>query len=296
MAEEPTRERVSPEIALPPVNTLLRMSIGTRVAADDEDRMPEVSTRVENVVPGPDGNPVGAELLVAAPRFAGDLDVPLPTTPCEVTWLTARGIHELPTGFVRVEAEDGLRMWRLRVTGPAYRVQRRRYFRVTCAFPVTLRVTERPGDTDTPADDETRPGDRPLSPSRPNRAGAQNLSAWQRAGGIVARQDQEKEAEPEEVPLIGHTVDLSEGGARCAIKGPLLEAGTKVALSLMLGEERVEATAVVLRAIENASGTASAPDLYELAVSFENPDEYGDKLRRIVFAEQIRARRMSQEG
>ena len=65
MAEEPTRERVSPEIALPPVNTLLRMSIGTRVAADDEDRMPEVSTRVENVVPGPDGNPVAdAEVLV----------------------------------------------------------------------------------------------------------------------------------------------------------------------------------------------------------------------------------------
>ena len=49
----------------------------------------------------------------------------------------------------------------------------------------------------------------------------------------------------------------------------------------------IEATAMVIRARPGDSGQ---PDLYELALCFEDPDTYGDALRRIVFAEQLRSR------
>lgn len=242
MAEEDTvRERAAPADAIPPVNTLVRVNLST---GPDEDHQVEASSRVEDVVTTRPGNPTGVELLVAAPRFSGDVDRPERDTPCLVTWLTQRGIHELPTVYRGSErVHDTVRVWRLRVTGPAYRVQRRRFFRVPCSFPVVLhRDTEQ-----APAADAER-------------------------------------------TLSGFTLDLSEGGARCAVNGPALESGARVRLSLAIDGELLEAPAVVIRAEQ---GGAGQPDRYELALCFEASDAYSDALRRIVFAEQLRSRRLA---
>jgi hypothetical protein len=74
------------------------------------------------------------------------------------------------------------------------------------------------------------------------------------------------------------------------VRGPLLESGAKIYLSLHVDEKVIEATAMVIRARPGDSGQ---PDLYELALCFEDPDTYGDTLRRIVFAEQLRSRRLT---
>lgn len=113
---------------LPPVNTLVRLDVG--------------STRAPLAVALPsrvDGSGDG-ELLLAAPGYVGDLDPVGPGTPITVRWAGPRGLNVLPGEIVAVE-RVGARRWRVRPAGPPEVDQRRRYVRA----PVTAQIALVPG-------------------------------------------------------------------------------------------------------------------------------------------------------
>ncbi len=152
-----TRELLPADTALPAVNTLLRLLLGpggsnalvdavTRVAlgqapdADGrvDDGMADLPTRVEDVIPAQRrGRP--ARVVIAAPRYVGDLEQPPSGAPCALVWATQRGVIELPTAYLDAHTLDqGLRVWALEVTGDAVRIQRRSFVRVPISVSVTV--------------------------------------------------------------------------------------------------------------------------------------------------------------
>ena len=137
-------EIVPPGTVLPEINSLLRIAVGRSEDPADGLRACDVPSRVEDVE---DVLPGRHRVLVATPRYAGDVEAPDPGTACTLTWTALSGIVELPTAFDGVvlartaPAVDDpalLKLWWLRVTGDAVRVQRRDYFRCALARPVTL--------------------------------------------------------------------------------------------------------------------------------------------------------------
>ncbi len=243
---------------LPRINTLVRVAVGSSENPADGLRAAAVPSRVEDVEDITDAvdaasgaNGVGAahvvaplvgagvvprlrrRVLVATPRFRGDVEEPAPGTACTLTWTTAQGVVELPVAFDLATARTSdpavLRHWWLVVTGEAVRVQRRDWFRCPVALPVTL------------------------------------------AG------------------LTGRTTDLGEGGLRCLLAGPPPGAGTPVDVWLGLDDAgSVDVPGSVVR----ANQAARAPDHADTIVRFDDPDATGDAIRRVLFAEQLRLRRL----
>lgn len=95
-----------------------------------------------------------------------------------------------------------------------------------------------------------------------------------------------------DVTFEGHTVDLSEGGLRCCLPGPPLPVGGAITVWL-----EVERTQMELRASVVWSGHVEGltEDMCETALRFIDPDRFADAMRRVVFAEQMRARRVRQD-
>lgn len=77
--------------------------------------------------------------------------------------------------------------------------------------------------------------------------------------------------------LAGVLVDISEGGLLAAVRGEPPEAGTAVEVRLVLDGRELSAAAVVVRRATLASGRPA------VAVAFDDPDEHGDRIRRVVF-------------
>ena len=120
---------------MPEVNS----RVGVRV---DECCRNDLMTRVENVLePGGGGGRYGS-LTVAAPVHPCGLAMPYDRTPVHVRWTMAQGAIEVPAQVSGTTLRP-IALWRLEATGPAVRVQRRRYVRVaTQALPVELRAGE----------------------------------------------------------------------------------------------------------------------------------------------------------
>jgi hypothetical protein len=88
--------------------------------------------------------------------------------------------------------------------------------------------------------------------------------------------------------LQGVTVDLSEGGAFCSVAPDSPPyTGNGVVITLTLGERTMRLPAVVVRQIPSEG---RKPPRWGLGLRFDDPDEYGDVIRREVFAGQLRAR------
>jgi len=87
--------------------------------------------------------------------------------------------------------------------------------------------------------------------------------------------------------LAGTTVDLSEGGLRCSLPAPGLADRSAVRVLLPVRDQVLvlPATTVWQRA-----APANAR-LVETGISFDDVEEHGDLLRRVVVEEQLRARR-----
>jgi hypothetical protein len=242
----PGRESTQAATGLPDVGTLIQVFRG-ELAEQPAGSAPEgIPSRIEEV-----GTDEPAQLLIAAPAYTGDVELPPAGSPYALTWATSREMLELPVALVGAErAGPLLRVWRMEVTGPAVRVQRRNYGRVPTSLPVIVAPLDPPiGDESTQAD-----------------------------------------ADPTEAGLrIGRTVDLSEGGIMCTLPPPAFSPDTKVLVRLTVQGLEIDLPAVVLRSIvtRDRGGAANVVT----AIRFDDPDEYGDVVRRVVFAEQALARR-----
>jgi hypothetical protein len=101
--------------------------------------------------------------------------------------------------------------------------------------------------------------------------------------------EQAGETEPEIAVRDGHTQDVSEGGVLCALEPPALPTGTPALVELEIEGVGLSLRACVVRTFpirEQHGGPVVVT-----AIRFENPDEYGDVVRRAVFAEQMRNRK-----
>jgi c-di-GMP-binding flagellar brake protein YcgR len=253
MARATARSR-TPDVVLPAVNTLVRLTISTTADVDDPPAAANVPSRIEDVQPA-SAQVKGSrtQLFVAVPHYPGDVNVPRLGTACTVTWVSSDGLYDLPAGFVeRVVVGPVVWAWRVEVTGCARRAQRRRFVRVSWSSPMRLDVVPvvrfAGGHPDGTPDDEN--------------------------------QD----------TVHGTTLDLSEGGIRCVLPPPPLRLGQPVRVHLTVEEQALVVDATVVR-VKVASATPGAHPVCETGISFTEPDEYGDLLRRVVFSEQLRLRR-----
>lgn len=88
----------------------------------------------------------------------------------------------------------------------------------------------------------------------------------------------------------GTIVDLGEGGVRCVVDAEPPPPGSRIAIIFSADDSSVlECAGVVVRHLtadpEGSGETA-------LAVRFDDPEEHGDAIRRMVFAEQLRVRQL----
>jgi hypothetical protein len=115
----------SPTYEPPGTNALLTVDIGdlsANIAAG-------VSSRVE-------GHDAG-DLLIAAPRYAGDLDPVRAGLPVVLRWVGPRGALSLATELVEVRRGQ-LTTWRVRPVGQVLISQRRDFARAPLSTPITL--------------------------------------------------------------------------------------------------------------------------------------------------------------
>jgi len=147
---------VDPAAQLPAINTPLRLA---RRTGDDGGadtgagaRPAEVLTRLEDIrVQVARRRAERAELVVAQPIFRGNLETPPTGTGFVVRWLTDRGLHEVPVSFVlRERIGIAVMGWRLAVSGPVTRTNRRAHVRVDITCPVELAWLPEPADGDQP--------------------------------------------------------------------------------------------------------------------------------------------------
>lgn len=87
----------------------------------------------------------------------------------------------------------------------------------------------------------------------------------------------------------GRTTDLGEGGLRCLLESEPLESGAPVEAALDLPDgTALRVGGVVLR----SDRAARAPDHADTVVRFDDPEACGDAVRAVIFAEQLRLRRL----
>ncbi len=77
------------------------------------------------------------DVVLTAPRYAGDLEPPHPGTPMTLTWCSPRGCHEV--GLVMAEHLPGrVPLWRLLLTGDPAADQRRSFARARGTVPLLV--------------------------------------------------------------------------------------------------------------------------------------------------------------
>jgi hypothetical protein len=106
------------------------LSVNALVAVRLAEHDTEYSSRIEDI----DGD----TLIVAAPPGANAALLASGERDVELSWVTPRGRHEQLCALLEHINNGGLKQWRLRPTGTAKLIQRRRYVRVPAALAVLL--------------------------------------------------------------------------------------------------------------------------------------------------------------
>lgn len=243
----------------PGVNDLVRVTLG---AIDDPDEVrfaSEVPSRIEDTSTDKrTGRPLA--YLIAAPWFSGDLEEPVPDTECALQWVTPRGLCMIPASFKAAESTaSGLRVWRVRVTGPVRREERRQFVRVPWQVPVQVKVHKDLGTLAHQARERAeRNGIRLLLPGLPD-------------------------------SIMAEAINFSEGGLRCLSPKPELPQGLPLVVRFTLDNRCFETAASVVWSMLRSEG--SAERIVETALAFDDPSQHGEALRPLMFAAQLRARR-----
>jgi hypothetical protein len=241
---------------VPDVNDLIRVSLAN--PGDPSGTGPEVDvqTRVEDLVRNRKTGKV-TNYLIGVPRFTGDVVLPAPRSLCALNWHTPRGLFMLPTAFEKQETiGQSLRVWRLAVTGPPRRDQRRRYVRVPWSLPIELEI----------------------------RRDLESFTADRRQ---VIEHNADALAElPER--MISRALNLSEGGLLCMTAGPVLPTYTPLIARFALGPASfVIPSYVVWSLVRDPKAELGV----ENALAFDDPSVEGDNLRPLLFEAQLKARR-----
>ena len=245
-------ERLPDRRALPAPGTRIRVSVGWGADPREPVRAHQLPSVVREV------SPAGRDLardparLLLDPPAAG-LEPPFPGTHCMVGWMSERGPCELAAAFEAVAPGPDAPAWRVRVTGPTLLAQRRSYYRLPLTVPVTVAL--------------------PVTDPR-----------------LVAR--------PTLAELRGFTADVSEGGVRCllAVQLPATSSprGWQVGVAIELPDSKLALPGSVVRAIPGEVRPAAGRSGFsaaEMAIRWD-PDEHGDLIRRALFDEQLRQRRI----
>jgi hypothetical protein len=252
----------SSRLPAPDVNALVRVTVGGDAEAPAVAS--EVASRVEDLtVDERTDQPLS--YLIAAPWFAGDAEQPVAGTACALQWPTERGMCNLPA---RLDAEElgpnGLRLWRVTVTGPVTRFERRRYVRAPWELPAELLVRR---DLDALAADRRHHVERAGIPEK-----LKDL--------------------PEKYDATA--LNVSEGGLLCASGGPLLLSDLPLIARFTIEQHCFETPAsVIWSVLREGTGEGTGKDaVFESAIAFDDPSKYGEVLRPLVFQAQLRARRL----
>jgi hypothetical protein len=259
---------VSAVSRLPPpeVNDLVRVTVrrarrdggGAGVIAG------QMPSRIEDVTLDPRAGSPRA-LLIAAPRFAGDVEHLLPGTACLLEWVTERGLFRLPAELAAEEVSpSGLRTWRLAVTGPVTREERRHFVRVPWQVPVVLVVRR---------DLEQLPAER--------------RDELERTGALTALAELSDSCE-------ATAINVSEGGLLCMSTGPVLPARLPLFVTFSLEDVRFESPSTVVWSMLRAgTGRGTGKEaVVESAISFDGPERFSEVLRPMIFRAQLQARRL----
>ena len=243
---------------LPTINNLVRVSLGDLDDPEAEGFASDVSSRIQDLTTDKKTGRV-LSYLIAAPVFAGDLETPRTGTVCLLQWATTEGICTLPTAFeARELIGNNLRVWRLKVTGPPSRDQRRRYFRVQSAIPTELAIRRDLED---------------LDPERLRRL---------EYSGVLDK----LQALPESLAAV--SLNISEGGLRCMTPEPVLPAELPLIPRFTLGSTHF---VIPARVIWSLVRQHEGKQLVESALEFDDPGAQGDVLRPLLFEVQLKARR-----
>jgi hypothetical protein len=236
------------------VNHLVRINIAGSATYGTGEAAEDVRSRVEDVVERCTEH--GRRYLIAAPRYTGDVEPPASGTPCTLEWPGPHGIWILPVTFVNEgQIREGLRVWLVEVLAPARQTERRSFVRVDWELPLAIEPLA-VGDP------------RLMMPSSDGRATLASADA---------------------PPILhGHTLNISEGGIRCLLPAPALACGVGVVVKVEIAGEPFDLPARV-QWVRPTGG--HGPDEFDTAVAFDDPGRYGDRLRPLLFAEQLRIRR-----
>jgi hypothetical protein len=92
---------------------------------------------------------------------------------------------------------------------------------------------------------------------------------------------------------VGTIVDLGEGGVRCLVQADPPAPGSRIGISFSADDSSVlDCSGVVVRHLPWGNDESTTA----LAVRFDDPEEHGDAIRRMVFAEQLRLRQLRAEA
>lgn len=238
------------------VNDLVRVNIAGRPAWGRGEAAEEVHTRVEDVIERCSEH--GRRYVIAAPRYSGDVELPERGTTCTLEWPGPHGIWVLPVRFLDEEpAREGLRVWVVEVIALPRQNERRLFCRVNWEVPVTIMGL---------ALDDLRRG------------------ASSAAGPTMV-------SDSPPAAITGRTRNISEGGVRCLAPGPALPVGLGVIVELDLSGE----VFALSGRVQWVRPTGMHPLAFDLAITFDDPGRHGDRMRPLLFAEQLRLRRAGLE-
>ncbi|HST85826.1 MAG TPA: hypothetical protein VLL08_29080 [Kineosporiaceae bacterium] len=243
---------------VPDVNDLIRITLSAPGDPDGGGPDVDVKSRIEDLTRNRKTGKI-LSYLISVPRFSGDVVLPAPRAACALNWHTPRGLWTLPTAFESQETTGyGLRVWRLAVTGPPRRDQRRRYVRVPWSLPVELDIRR---------DLEALDVDR--------------RQLLDHNGTIDLLPDL-----PES--LLSRALNVSEGGLLCMTGGPVLPTYLPLIARFSLDSTPFVIPAYVVWSLLRDERA----DLgVENALAFDDPGVEGDALRPLLFQAQLKARR-----
>jgi hypothetical protein len=241
---------------LPEINDLVGVTLKSLDSAEGEALASDVPSRIEDV----NADEVSGRVegyVIAAPRFAGDLDVPEVGSEFFLQWLSPRGVCLVPIAFeAQVTMPTGLQVWHVAVTGPPRREERRRFVRVPLNLPTRL---------------EVRRNLSALPPQRRQRA---------EQGGMRAALSELP------VAIDSQTINLSEGGLLCVSKGPVLPTHLPLISQFTVDTIAFSINSYVVWSAPGESGTH-----VESALTFDETDPQCEILRPLLFQAQLAARR-----
>jgi hypothetical protein len=186
--------------------------------------------------------------------------------PLMITWPDENGINAVPAELVASRTEGAVGLWVVQVVGAPWREQRRAFVRVAIMGPIKLTVLAAGPAADTLA---TKPVDATPDIARQQTTGPSNAAT----------------------SLSSRLIDLSEAAVRCALPTAGIEAvqpGTSVTVDFHAGDRDFSLPGTVLKLADSQRQAGRT----EAVVTFAPSEEKASAIRRTIFAEQIKIRRV----